>query len=353
MHQIAKTLTKGAVKSGLLFLIASTSIHMSFATNGPSERAMPTAPDVEAAGMVLNDQYKFTQTNASPFIIDQFSAFDYTGYSVYKVYVHTINQTDFVHRIFGNADYPATISAPGGIYNNSFCIGATSGGVPPAGFFYGGYNAHEIDSWVGIGLTAFPNDVAGEVDVELEETSLTPWSQNFILNGMASGNYGAVDIAMQDIDSQGAWELSSTDAVNGYAGEDYKAIVMQLTTDDIFTWTLSAEIWIEGDSTNTVIVTQTFDGTSMQGAIIEGCIDSSACNYYDLATSDNGTCSYPPQYYNCAGECLSDSDGDGICDELEIAGCMSALACNYDIAATDDDASCVFAEGCDECSGRI
>ena len=352
MRQIAKTLTKGAVKSGLLFLIASTSIHMSFAINGPSERAMPTVPDVEATGMVLNDQYKFSQTDVSPFIIDQFSAFDYSGYSVYKVYVHTINQTDFVHRIFGNADYPATISAPGGIYNNSFCIGATSGGVPPAGFFYGGYNAHEIDSWVGIGLTAFPNDVAGEVDVELEETSLMPWSQNFILNGMASGNYGAVDIAMQDMDSQGAWELSSTGAVNGYAGEDYKAIVMQLTTDDIFTWTLSAEIWIEGDSTNTVIVTQTFDGTSMQGPIIEGCIDASACNYYDLATSDNGTCSYPPQYYNCAGECLSDSDGDGICDELEIAGCMAALACNYDIAATDDDASCVFAEGCDECSGQ-
>lgn len=352
MRQIAKTLTKGAVKSGLLSLIACTCIHMSFATNGPSEPAMPTAPDVEAAGMVLNDQYKFTQTNASPFIIDQFSAFDYTGYSVYKVYVHTVNQTDFVHRIFGNADYPATISAPGGIYNNSFCIGATSGGVPPPGFFYGGYNAHEIDSWVGIGLTVFPNDVAGEADVDLEETSLTPWSQNFILDGMASGNYGAVDIAMDDVDSQGAWELSSTDAVNGYAGEDYKAIVMQLTTDDVFTWTLSAEIWIEGDPTNTVIVTQTFDGTAMQGAIIEGCTDSSACNYYDLATSDNGTCTYPPQYYDCAGECLSDSDGDGICDELEIAGCMAALACNYDIAATDDNASCVFAEGCDECSGE-
>ena len=81
---------------------------------------------------------------------------------------------------------------------------------------------------------------------------------------MASGNYGAVDIAMQDMDSQGAWELSSTGAVNGYAGEDYKAIVMQLTTDDIFNVTL-CWIWIEGDSTNMVIVTQTFDGTSMQG----------------------------------------------------------------------------------------
>lgn len=55
MRQIAKILTKGAVKSGLLSLIACTCIHMSFATNGPSEPAMPTAPDVEAAGMVLND----------------------------------------------------------------------------------------------------------------------------------------------------------------------------------------------------------------------------------------------------------------------------------------------------------
>ena len=352
MRQFAKTLTKGAVKSGLLSLIACTCIHMSFATNSPSEPALSTAPDVEAVGMVLNDQYKFTQTNASPFIIDQFSAFDYTDYSVYKVYVHTVNQTDFVHRIFGNTDYPATISAPGGIYNNSFCIGATSGGVPPPGFFYGGYNAHEIDSWVGIGLTAFPNDGAGEADVDLEETSLTPWSQHFILDGMASGNYGAVDIAMDGVDSQGAWELSSTDAVNGYAGEDYKAIVMQLTTDDIFTWTLSAEIWIEGDSTNMVIVTQTFDGTAMQGAIIEGCTDSNACNYYELATSDNGTCTYPPQYYDCANACLSDTDSDGVCDELEIAGCMSDLACNYDVAATDDDASCVFAEGCETCSGE-
>ena len=61
-----------------------------------------------------------------------------------------------------------------------------------------------------------------------------------------------------------------------------------------------------------------------------------------ICDSDNGTCSYRHNY-NCAGECLSDSDGDGICDELEIAGCMAALG-NYDIAATDDDAS-VFLQG--------
>ena len=139
---------EGCSQIRTLFLIASTSIHMSFAINGPSERAMPTVPDVEATGMVLDDQYKFSQTEVSPFIIDQFSAFDYSGYSVYKVYVHTINQTDFVHRIFGNADYPAVISAQAVFTTTHSASERLQAGT--TGFFYGGYNAHEIDSWVGI-----------------------------------------------------------------------------------------------------------------------------------------------------------------------------------------------------------
>ena len=30
------------------------------------------------------------------------------------------------------------------------------------------------------------------------------------------------------------------------------------------------------------------------------------------------------QYYNCDGLCLNDSDGDGVCDELEISGCTDS-----------------------------
>ena len=208
------------------------------------------------------------------------------------------------------------------------------------------------DSWVGIGLTSFPNELVSEEDVVLDTLGASPWSENFVLESMSSGNYGPVDIFLDDEETEGGWHLDSPDALNGFAGDDYKTIVMQLTTDGTFTWTLSAEIWIQGDSTNSVIVTQTFNGVSMELAEIVGCTDNTACNYYDLANTDNGSCDYPTLYYDCDDVCLNDADEDGVCDELEIDGCMSILACNFNASATDEDASCVFPEGCDSCSGE-
>ena len=351
MRHVTKNLSARSGQMGLIALLACTlATQISFASTVAEE---PVTPDeLPAPAMVLNDQYKFTQLNYTPFVIDQFSGFDYTGYKVYKVFVHTVNSTDYIKRIFGDADYPGAISAPTGIYNNNFCVGATSGGVPPPGFFYGGYNAHEADSWVGIGLTSFPNELVSEEDVVLDTLGASPWSENFVLESMSSGNYGPVDIFLDDEETEGGWHLDSPDALNGFAGDDYKTIVMQLTTDGTFTWTLSAEIWIQGDSTNSVIVTQTFNGVSMELAEIVGCTDNTACNYYDLANTDNGSCDYPTLYYDCDDVCLNDADEDGVCDELEIDGCMSILACNFNASATDEDASCVFPEGCDSCSGE-
>ena len=42
---------------------------------------------------------------------------------------------------------------------------------------------------------------------------------------------------------------------------------------------------------------------------------------------------------------MSDENGNGICDEIEIWGCTDFSACNYDISATYDDSSCLF-PGC-------
>jgi hypothetical protein len=78
-----------------------------------------------------------------------------------------------------------------------------------------------------------------------------------------------------------------------------------------------------------------------------GCTDLVACNYDAIANVDNGGCTYPVQYYDCLGYCLSDIDGDGICDELEIAGCTNPLSINFDPTATDDDGTCVgIINGC-------
>tara|TARA_B100001250_G_scaffold130447_1_gene111195 strand:- start:3998 stop:7249 length:3252 start_codon:yes stop_codon:yes gene_type:complete len=73
------------------------------------------------------------------------------------------------------------------------------------------------------------------------------------------------------------------------------------------------------------------------------CGDELACNYNDSCeTNDSSICEYPETYYNCNGVCINDTDGDEVCDELEIAGCTDITAVNYNILATDDDGSCEY-----------
>ena len=76
--------------------------------------------------------------------------------------------------------------------------------------------------------------------------------------------------------------------------------------------------------------------------IIPGCMDETACNYDPGATENDGSCEYAQEFYDCNGDCLSDSDGDGVCDELETAGCTDEDAANYNPDATDDDGSCEY-----------
>ena len=54
-----------------------------------------------------------------------------------------------------------------------------------------------------------------------------------------------------------------------------------------------------------------------------GCSDEMACNFDSEAQiADDTLCSYPEEaFVDCDGECLNDTDGDGVCDELEVAGC--------------------------------
>ena len=59
---------------------------------------------------------------------------------------------------------------------------------------------------------------------------------------------------------------------------------------------------------------------------VPGCTDSTACNYDDTATIDDGSC----EFDSCAG-------------------CTNADACNYDDTATIDDGSCLITgESCDD-----
>ena len=92
-------------------------------------------------------------------------------------------------------------------------------------------------------------------------------------------------------------------------------------------------------------VTGSFD------APVSGCTDASACNYNADATTDDGSCSFADPGLDCAGNCLADADGDGVCDDDEVVGCQDASACNYNASATDAG-DCTFADAGLDCDGN-
>ena len=61
-----------------------------------------------------------------------------------------------------------------------------------------------------------------------------------------------------------------------------------------------------------------------------GCNDETACNYSALATTDDGSCDYAAEGFDCDG------------NSLIVPGCTDVIACNYDGFATEDDGSCDY-----------
>ena len=75
------------------------------------------------------------------------------------------------------------------------------------------------------------------------------------------------------------------------------------------------------------------------------------CNYDSTATIPT-LCTFPDDFYDCGGNCLNDSDSDGICDELEINGCTEIGACNYNEINTEEDGSCEY-QSCSGCQYEL
>jgi hypothetical protein len=55
----------------------------------------------------------------------------------------------------------------------------------------------------------------------------------------------------------------------------------------------------------------------------------------------------------CGGECISDFNSNGICDVDEILGCTYPDSMNFDSSATIDDGSCEYEEISSDCPSDI
>ena len=212
----------------------------------------------------------------------------------------------------------------------------------------------EFDSWITIGIESAP--VGEEVAVSVIEDGNQPFLGAFNATSSLAGS----DILV-DTQTGGAWYILNG-TPNGLPDENGQVLVMQFTTGGSFSGTLNAQIFGNGIGENDIRKNILFDcagtfyaegdgGGTGGPDPVEGCMDSTACNYSADATEDDGSCFYADAGYDCDGVCLNDSDNDGICDEFEVSGCQDSTACNYSAAATDDDGSCTYADSGYDCDG--
>ena len=120
------------------------------------------------------------------------------------------------------------------------------------------------------------------------------------------------------------------------------------TSDGSWAYEVSWVLVSEGDTLATG-VSPSNTSLSLNGdcGFVNGCMDASACNYNSEANVDDGSCEHAAAYYDCDGNCISDIDSDGLCDELEVYGCMDTTASNYNPEATEDDGSCLDPIDCE------
>lgn len=89
-----------------------------------------------------------------------------------------------------------------------------------------------------------------------------------------------------------------------------------------------------------------------------GCTDDAACNYNPNAIEDNGSCFYIGDSCNDNNPDTTNDTINGNCDcvgsaEGEVQGCTDSSACNYNPAATTNNGSCVFiGDPCNDNNGN-
>ena len=251
---------------------------------------------------------------------------DLTGHTTYRVYATLTSPADLIQAAYGSAEAPLNVSTTTDFWQTPATSVEFGTSVNPA--FFSAFPELAYDSWFTIGLESIPSqgpagsEQIGSIGMDTE-LGMFEAGANFLLNSDVGGSYYALP-----------------GATNGIAGDDLEVLLGQFTTSGLLSGAFNLLVYVEGDDSNEQPVSYSFEAETLLSA----CVDELACNYdgSEPLIIDNSTCLYPEEGYDCSGICLSDYDGDGICNEFEVEGCTFSLACNYNPEATDDDGSCEF-----------
>ena len=244
------------------------------------------------------------------------------GVPLYRLYANFENSTDVLMAVFGSAQHPLSINATAPFFQ------ATGGSAllnSPA------VDNSAQDSWLTLGTSAGSASILSVgIDASLAAFET---GDNLVIDGTAGGTWFALP------GDENSPSLGTPDS-------EGRVLLAQLATTGQVDVALNLQYQASDGSPVMVWETPlTFpDGEP-------GCMDATACNYEPAAFLEDD-CIYPLPYLDCLGICLSDADGDDICDELEIPGCTDSDACNFMGSASDDDGSCYYATIGTNCDGE-
>ncbi|MBK12972.1 MAG: hypothetical protein CL849_05515 [Crocinitomicaceae bacterium] len=244
------------------------------------------------------------------------------GMTTYRLYATMVNSTDVLSSVVGESGFETNISTSTTFYQDP--LGGVLGQTTNP-FLFDLQPELAFDSYVTIGLTEAPNALAGEVEVTAVQSEGSNWIEPFESGGdlVIGGDFG------------GAW-FTLNGATNAQAGNDLRVLLGQFTTSGSLSGQISIQVFPEGDGENDLVMTFPIGNSGC------GCMNVSACNYDEAVTHDDGSCEFAG-VYDCDGvTCMNDVDGDGICDENEVAGCTNPSALNYAASATDEDGTCIL-----------
>ena len=263
--------------------------------------------------------------------------------TTYRVYVTTPGSNDFVSSVSGDVTNPSYLRTTTSFFQST-SGSLTADGINP--LFFPLFPDLEYDSWVTIGIDQVPGEDEGAINVA--QASGDTWASDFEAGENLELNsfFG------------GSW-FTTGNVSNGFAGDDNRVLVAQLTTDGNITGSLYTQIFPNGDSSQELLLNLSF------GTVGCGCTDESACNYDPNAVYDDGSCAVNDEcgvcggsgiaegdcdcdgnqldaLGVCGGDCSADADADGVCDDVD--DCVGS----YDDCGVCNGPGAVYECGCND-----
>lgn len=270
-----------------------------------------------------------------------------------------------IEDFFGSPDPYFVLSGPnGGIYTSAYADGnetPTLGGfsIPlDAGTtyniaFYDSDGVITGDDF--LGSSDFTPTGGGDLTVSNSTTAILTLTETVVASFDESTQvvvFDGLDV-YQDLDGDGYGNPDvPVDACNPNSTEPYAFNDQDCNDSD-------ATIYFDAPGTGEN-VDNNCDGaiTGAEVVIVEGCTDTTACNYNAEATLDDATCEFAQEGFDCEGNCVVGEDCEGTCggnveidqcgicggDGTTCLGCTNPSATNYDPTATVDDGTCLAPE---------